>query len=789
MRFSANTNDLLDSPPPSKGEFLKVKRVNHNTPFPKRQPHSLLPDVLVEIIGWLAFIDWLVSSDPYRYGSPDYYGDQYPKHVKPGYSLIRATHVCRYWRMVALENRSLWRYISFSDTPLRAYFSANEEIACRVQRSIGLTRVRAPAKRRGLTDRLVSSFQGIHVSCAVWPEAKTNFQIFHSEADQSPLRVHLPEGHDTTSDLTLIRPFSIPLFAGIVNRCTTLSLSGPGETLTTVLGPYRIGNMQLLLSLPLLTEITVELVEGTELYTLPHLPSLRKLTFIFDSPSTHFSISAGLTHLPTIKETEKSLLTSLFPSLAELSLFISNLDKPALHSFLIGHTQTLTSFTLNTTVGKCEDSDGVCPSCDEGELSHPASFALPFGETRAAVPVPDQALTWPFTSPYAYVINLHKLRHLCIEDLTAPVARHFELWACPVLEVLEFDFPSKITPPSSFLTASYTSLRGLTYRFPRHTLSRETWKPELPLEPEKWELVELGPYSDLLVSLLNNLPTLEVLVVEEWVFRHYWGEADWTEALMPPAAVPFLDYGVEYDLDCIEDDPWDPNREPTRRKKGRREKWVTQDGRQFPGKYAKYSEDGLLLDENGNTLVYAGSDSGSEEDEEGGLTNSLRLHTNSARPAKPAGPICPRLVQIKLRRCFGMERSSLFLTLRERLRLADESPPSWKDEEVCSPTSSLGSSAARSSNVSASPIRDPLAGTSFSSGEAATIEGRLVPGCGPPTPTELCAQTTVLVYECGLTDNELEGLYAQFLRGEYVVRKPRRPRPPTTTTVEADERT
>ena len=272
------------------------------------------------------------------------------------------------------------------------------------------------------------------------------FQVFHGETGQSPLRVHIPQGHDTTPDSTLIRPFSIPLFAGTMNRCTTLSLSGPGGTLTIVLGPYRIGDMQLLLSPPLLTELTAEFVEGTELYTLSHLLSLRKLTFIFNSPSTHFSISAGQTHLPTIRETEKSLSASLFPSLAELSLFISNLDKPALHSFLIGHAQTLTSFTLNTTVGQCEDSDGVCASCDEGVLSHPASFALPFGETRAAVPVPDQALTWPFTSPYAYDINLHKPRYLCIEDLRASVARHFELWACPFWRCWNSTSPRKLLP-------------------------------------------------------------------------------------------------------------------------------------------------------------------------------------------------------------------------------------------------------------------------------------------------------------------------------------------------------
>jgi hypothetical protein len=142
MRFSANT-DWLDSPPLTKSEIVEPPRSNSVELAPKRQPHYLVPDALLEIMGWLAFMDWLVLSDPLRY--PRRKRLQSLNGEEPGYSLIRATHVCRYWRIVGLENRSLWRYIPLSETKSRKYINTQREFELRVQRSIGLVRVCYPS--------------------------------------------------------------------------------------------------------------------------------------------------------------------------------------------------------------------------------------------------------------------------------------------------------------------------------------------------------------------------------------------------------------------------------------------------------------------------------------------------------------------------------------------------------------------------------------------------------------------------------------------------------------------
>jgi F-box-like len=142
MRFSANT-DLLDSPPLTKSEIVEPLQNNQVVLPPKRQPHYLVPDALLEIMGWLAFTDWLVLSDPLPNSQCTLLQSMHGE--EPGYSLIRATHVCRYWRVVGLENRSLWRYISLSETKSRNSINTKREFEFRVQRSIGLAPVCYPS--------------------------------------------------------------------------------------------------------------------------------------------------------------------------------------------------------------------------------------------------------------------------------------------------------------------------------------------------------------------------------------------------------------------------------------------------------------------------------------------------------------------------------------------------------------------------------------------------------------------------------------------------------------------
>jgi len=147
MRFSANT-DSLDSPPLTKSEIVEPLHNNLVALLPKRQPHYLVPDALLEIMGWLAFMDWLVLSDPLRCSRRTQL--QSIPGEEPGYSLIRATHVCRYWRIIGLENRSLWCYISFSETKSRNCIYTHREFVTRVQRSTGLVRVCSPSDAKYL---------------------------------------------------------------------------------------------------------------------------------------------------------------------------------------------------------------------------------------------------------------------------------------------------------------------------------------------------------------------------------------------------------------------------------------------------------------------------------------------------------------------------------------------------------------------------------------------------------------------------------------------------------------
>jgi hypothetical protein len=105
----------------------------------RMQPQRLVSDVLLEIMSWLAFYDWLdLTSDDAEISK----ATMEKNERRPGYSLIRASHVCKYWETVARSNRSLWSYIPLRETANRPANLIDREFGFRVQRSIGLSTVR-----------------------------------------------------------------------------------------------------------------------------------------------------------------------------------------------------------------------------------------------------------------------------------------------------------------------------------------------------------------------------------------------------------------------------------------------------------------------------------------------------------------------------------------------------------------------------------------------------------------------------------------------------------------------
>lgn len=155
MKFSARDSPPT-SPQPSTPSLPETStslwQAQSNKPIPEatlRQPTKLVADVLLEIMSWLALSDFLDGEQ----GQDSAAGHkQSPTSVnissrangssRLGYSLVRASQVCSYWRSVALSNRSLWGYIRLKETPTRHYDVIDREFACRVQRAVGLKTVR-----------------------------------------------------------------------------------------------------------------------------------------------------------------------------------------------------------------------------------------------------------------------------------------------------------------------------------------------------------------------------------------------------------------------------------------------------------------------------------------------------------------------------------------------------------------------------------------------------------------------------------------------------------------------
>lgn len=594
-----------------------------------------------------------------------------------------------------------------------------------------------------------------------------------------------------------------PLLVDSIKRAISLSLKGRGDTLTGIFGhlldrqDYGPSfNETAMLShfvhptmppsldansiskLPLLCELTIELVDSTNQYVFPRLPSLRKLTLIRHVAQPHLilPIIPKIFDSYSLWDSAVNIPSAVFPKLEELTVVAPNVNLLSLHHFLIAQAQTLTSLTLETTTD-------IFKPYNLPPLLHAATFPVPFRATESLIPVPSYADTRSSTST-SYVIHLQKLRSLSISNLTPLLSPHIEVWACPALEELRIAIPPKLPPPPSFLTTSYISLRKLVYCFPNCAFTREDWKDGSLAGSDSYEVNQQNSISNLLISLLKALPTLEHLVVEDWVHRHVWGEVDWIESLMPPGAAARQDYGIEYDLDCIEDDPWNPSRkkQTVDSPKGRRSRWQTKDGRPMSIKKAVISADGMFLDENGDRLELVESDD--EDFDEGDLItgakqeSALHLKIPATKFREPEELLCPRLSQLELQRCFGIERSTMFACLKERTKLAD-GPGSGKlqtgkDGENLSPLSSPGSSRAPSSGATETPVTEQLVETALSAETLLDREDHV-----PLKTTTTCPRLQVDVWSCALTNDELVDLYAQYMRGDYVLRKPRRPREPT----------
>jgi hypothetical protein len=137
------------------------------------QPERLLPDILLEILAWLAYFDWLAHHQPESLKKEE----NLRKRSNRSYSLIRASQVCRYWRRVALGNRTLWGYMSLEETIYRDYDAIDREFTSRVQRSVGLSTVSACISQTRLLDMALNQI-GIFSRASTFvtlnvPKAKT----------------------------------------------------------------------------------------------------------------------------------------------------------------------------------------------------------------------------------------------------------------------------------------------------------------------------------------------------------------------------------------------------------------------------------------------------------------------------------------------------------------------------------------------------------------------------------------------------------------------------------------
>ena len=595
-----------------------------------------------------------------------------------------------------------------------------------------------------------------------------------------------------------------PLLVDSIKRSAILTLKGRGETLTELFGhtsdldrhgPHFGGTVMLshfvhpnmppslnptsISSLPLLKELTIELMDSTNRYVFPSLPRLQKLTLIRHVAQPHLAlpIVPGPFDSHSLWDSAVNLPSPVFPALMELTISAPNVIPTSLHHFLIAHWQTLTSVKLQTTTD-------IFALHNVPSILHSANFIIPVKATGPLVPVPRYAETGSSTAT-TYAIHLPRLRSLSITHLTTLLTPHIQIWACPALEELVLTLPPRLPPPSTFLTTSYVSLRKLAYSFPGSMHAAQTWNPERLPPPDPREVAEQDSTSKLLISMLRCLPTLEELVVEGWVFRHIWGEVDWIESLMPPGTIALQDYGVEYDLDCIEDDPWDsnPKKKKTASPEGKTERWQTQDGRPYTVKKATISKEGMLLDDKGERLVLLESDDEDCDDEAQRIADeelALQLHLKipKTKAKELEELLCPRLSRLELRRCFGMERSTMFACVKERMKVADGIKndnllsPTGKGEGYWSPLSSPGSSRAPSSGATVTPITERL------SVEVSSWEARSETKHDTyQQPTLSCAQMKVDARDCALTDDDLDVLYAKYIRGEHVLRKPRRPIP------------
>ncbi|KAG8804157.1 hypothetical protein FRC17_006035, partial [Serendipita sp. 399] len=448
----------------------------------KRQPHHLVSDILLEILAWLAWNDWHSATENV-FDFPNAHirkKKQIPnksltvaKSLKCGYDLVRASHVCRYWRDTALSHKSLWRYFLYDigkDERL-----VRREINTRNQRSNGL----AQALFLAYTDR--SAPIGNKKALEVENLTYDSEPIKHCGAPaNSHFLDHLPRTSvlvlkGTRSQINQIFGYhhqTHPLLAmNLHPRSTTGKASDKQHA-----------------DLAVLRKLAIDITDFAFTIFFPPLPNLTALSLRVHTQSKPFVLPCDLidTSSAAAPDTAGGFVPSksmvLFPSLRHLSLEFEELDSSSLHSFLDDHSSNLVTLRVEITG---------------------ASLSAPFSRPKTPLYFPKlQIVQFGRTSP-------HGLRHL-------------RSWDCPSLAEMILDTchgsPSKTDPqPLHFPT-----LKRLNFMF----LDR-------PVDGDANSASSSTEYfSEILAKTLPELTELEELTVRNW--HHVASKnVDWVKALMP----------------------------------------------------------------------------------------------------------------------------------------------------------------------------------------------------------------------------------------------------------------
>lgn len=603
------------SRPPSLASKPPTRAPSH----PRRQPANLVSDVLLEILTWLALDDW--EFDAYHFRGRPWVGEGKP----PGCALVRATHVCRYWRETALENKRLWSNITLNETLSRDYDHTDREFTCRVLRTLGST-------------------HPLRLSYYECPKEEVENQ--EGAIDRTDYSRAVDPGPGEWV-VTYYRLF--PILRDCIRRASTLALNGYGDSITDLFGwedvprfepPIMFLNYHRpkhlialgigITSLPLLVDLTITLRDQTVTIHFPDLPRLKRLVirqnadmhaFPFQLPygtvQHHRSPDSTFPPLPQDRQ-------PLFPDLKHLELYIRDLHLDSFNHFLFNHSATLVDIVLDTTMR--DDHTYPCP-----------------------------------TSP----ILLPDVRSFEIATLDPALVAHLNKWECPSLESLRITMASGINEFNTLLlTRNFSGIKRLTFGFPNLIIEDE-WLTDSQFN-EKTEA------SRLLTSLLVDMDNLVELTVSGWHYAGRREEEDWFQCLTPQRRPP----------------------KPTKVSP------LESASKSRPSAmWTKISEEGLMIDEDGNPYQFSDVESSISSDyshesrdlarvqaylneqeaaERKRLERQRRRASSSyssssegeeidrfARRAPPEyipGPYyaCRALERVELERCVGIEKTMVF---------------------------------------------------------------------------------------------------------------------------------